>query len=273
MKKYRHFAEKCIDNIFDKWYNYKKNDEGDFFMKVGLQLYSIHDIMNGRGIKTALKAADVLGFDGVEFAGFKDLTPEEMNAELAANGLSAYGAHIGLSAFEEEYDETVSYLKAIGAKTAFIPVPGAECKTEEEWAEYGKRLDKVGKKLAADGIVFGYHNHRFEFTEKFGDKCLLDVIMENTSPEFVQLELDTGHAAFVGADPVEIAKKYADRISVIHVKDTNMTEDVAAGSGVVDFKALINVAKNAEYLIVENENVGKNLEELRIGCRYLKENF
>ena len=46
-----------------------------------------------------------------------------------------------------------------------------------------------------------------------------------------------------------------------------------SGSGVVDFKALINVAKNAEYLIVENENVGKNLEELRIGCRYLKENF
>lgn len=242
-------------------------------MKVGLQLYSIHDIMNGRGIKEALKAADVLGFDGVEFAGFKDLTAEEMNRELAANGLAAYGAHIGLQFFEEQYDEFAGYLKAIGAKTAFIPVPGAECKTEKEWAEYGKRLNKLGEKLAADGIVFGYHNHRFDFTIKYGEKTLLDVIMENTSPELVQLELDTGHAAFVGADPVALAKKYADRISVIHVKDTNMTEDVAAGSGVVDFKAVINAAENVEYLIIENENVGKNLEELRMGCKYLKENF
>ena len=52
-----------------------------------------------------------------------------------------------------------------------------------------------------------------------------------------------------------------------------MTRDVAAGAGVVDFESLIKAAKETEYLIIENENIGKNLEELRQGCRYLKENF
>lgn len=242
-------------------------------MKIGLQLYSIHDITDKRGLKAALKAADVLGFDGVEFAGFGGLSADETNAELAANGLCAYGAHIGLSAFENEYDETVSYLKKIGAKTVFLPVPGANCDTLEDWAEYGKRLDKIGKKLAGDGILFGYHNHRFEFTEVAPGKTMLDLIMENTSPKYVSLELDTGHAACAGADVVSVAEKYADRIFVIHVKDTDMTNDVAAGSGVVDFERIAAAAKNTEYLIIENENIGKNLEELRTGCEYLKEHF
>ena len=47
-------------------------------MKIGVQLYSIHDITDEKGIKTALCAASVLGFDGVEFAGFGGLSAEEM---------------------------------------------------------------------------------------------------------------------------------------------------------------------------------------------------
>ena len=240
-------------------------------MKIGVQLYSIHDITDEKGIKTALCAASVLGFDGVEFAGFRGLTQEEMLSELEKNGLKAYGAHLGCQDFEEKYDETLSYLNAIGAKT--VHIPWADFDDAEGWANFGKRLDKIGKRLKADGICFGYHNHRQEFKKQFGGKWALDILLENTEPQNVCLELDTGHAAIAGVNPVEVAKKYADRIKVIHVKDTDMTRDVAAGSGVVDFESLIKAAKETEYLIIENENIGKNLEELRQGCRYLKENF
>lgn len=239
-------------------------------MKTGLQLYSIHDIVNERGIKTALMAAHVCGYDGVEFAGFGGLPADELKNELEKYGLETFGAHMGCNDFEEKYDETVAYLKTIGAPT--VCVPWAKFDTAEEWADFGKRLDKIGAKLKEDGIRFGYHNHTQEF-EKFDGKYALDIIFENTSPENVFLELDTRHAAVAGVNPSEVAEKYSDRMFVLHAKDTDMTNDVAVGCGVVDFKKVFGAADKIEYTVVENENVGKNLEEIRIGCKYIKENF
>ena len=44
-------------------------------------------------------------------------------------------------------------------------------------------------------------------------------LMENTEPEYVSLLFDTGHFAYCGADPLEMAKTYMHRIRHVHLKD------------------------------------------------------
>ena len=52
-------------------------------MKIGLQLYTIRDcIKSGEDLAEALKKVKAMGYDGVEFAGYAGLTPEEVRKAL-----------------------------------------------------------------------------------------------------------------------------------------------------------------------------------------------
>ena len=44
-------------------------------------------------------------------------------------------------------------------------------------------------------------------------------MMANTDPEYVSLLFDTGHFTYCGADPLEMVKKYVNRIKHVHLKD------------------------------------------------------
>ena len=50
-------------------------------MKIGLQLYSVRDcIHSGEDFRKVLKEVKGMGYEGVEFAGYAGLTPEEIKA-------------------------------------------------------------------------------------------------------------------------------------------------------------------------------------------------
>src|SRR6185295_6126423 len=46
----------------------------------------------------------------------------------------------------------------------------------------------------------------------------IDTLMASTGPS-VHLLLDTGHAAFAGADPAALARRHRARVSHVHAKD------------------------------------------------------
>ena len=49
-----------------------------------------------------------------------------------------------------------------------------------------------------------------------------------------------------------------------------MKKDTAAGSGVVDFKSVDREANGIQAFVVENGNIGSNLDELRDSAAFLK---
>ena len=241
-------------------------------MKVGLQLFSIHDIKSEKGVLETLKAASVLGYDGVEFAGWDDLSGDVLKEELYKYGLECYGAHIALPFLQQSYDEFVSILKKLNAPSVCVPIPTLKEESFEGWKNFAIEMNEMGKKLAQDGIKLGYHNHTNEF-KMFDGQYAIDIFLENCNPENVFFEFDTRHTAIAGCNPVDFAKKYAGRIPFLHARDTDMTNDTAVGYGVVDFKKVVKEGKGIECMIVENENVGKNLEELRLSAKYIRNNF
>ena len=95
-------------------------------------------------------------------------------------------------------------------------------------------------------------------------------MMANTDPEYVSLLFDTGHFTYCGADPLEMVKKYVNRIKHVHLKDIrpevvkevkdndlSFLEGVRRGAftvpgdGCIDFDPIFKVYEG--YMLVEAE--------------------
>ncbi len=237
--------------------------------KVALQLFSIKDIANERGIFSALQVAKALGYDGVELAGYKGKTVPEIKEELDRLGLEVAGAHINVQEIKNT-PNIVEDLKLLGAYS--ICVPHYKIESLDDAIACGKAVNELAPIFKDTGIKFGYHNHATEYKEA-GSKFYIDYIFEQCNMDEVFYELDTRHVAYAGFNPTVEAIKYSGKIPVLHARDFNGTDDCAVGEGVVDFKSVVKEANGVEWFVVENGNIGSNLEELRRSLIYLKENF
>lgn len=240
--------------------------------QIGIQMFSLGNILKKHGMKAGLITAKALGFDSVEFAGgYYDMTPAEIKEFLDEYGMDVSGAHIHYKTIDGEYAGTVDGLHTLGAYSVCVPSIGL---TEPDaWAEFGGKLDVLGAKLKKDGLVFGYHNHATEFKSFPDGRRPIDILLANCSAENVFFELDTRHAHIAGCNAAEEARRFSGRIKVLHARDTDMTVDTAIGSGVVDFKAVVKNSPGIERLVVETGVLSDNFELLRLSAEYLKKNI
>lgn len=186
---------------------------------INLALYS-YGWDNQLSMEEKLRLAHEMGYAGVEFAGgYGGVSAEDMKAMLAKYQLKAISSHVGLAAIAAD----LPYLQAIGAQFAIVPMhPFAD---HAETLEFAAQLNEVGKLAAQYGIKVGYHNHTQEFYVVDG-KPLLDLLIENTDPAYVGIELDCGWATAAGIDAAAYISKYAGRFFAIHVKENSKVTGV-----------------------------------------------
>ncbi|MGN1121747.1 MAG: sugar phosphate isomerase/epimerase family protein [Eubacteriales bacterium] len=241
-------------------------------MKIALQLYSIKNISEEKGLCAALDKAKELGYEGVEFAGLFGLTPQQAKAELDKRGLLCAGFHEGYGGnVADNPEKAIDMCKICDAFSLCIPHYAAD--TAEGWAAFGKSMNEIGKKFRAAGIPFGYHNHRHEFEPLPDGRLPMDILLENCEPENVFFEMDTRHVVIAGVKPEEYIKRYASRVTVLHARDTDGEHDSAVGAGLVNFPAVMDVIGVPEWFVVENENFGTNEQQLADSVTYLKNTF
>lgn len=251
-------------------------------MKLGLQLFSLIDIMNGEdGLRKVLKIAAESGYEGVEFAGFHGLSVDEINEELEKNNLVTAGIHLGWDEMswanlETNPDIVINTAKKLGAHSVTVASYGG--KTVEEWLTFAANMDKFGAMFRKEGILLGYHNHRHEFLKMDG-KYVIDILLENCAPENVFWELDPRHIIIPGEDPVYFAKKYCGRVPVMHMRDVecitgpDTAKDTAVGLGIVDIPGVVEASGEHTWLVVEEGPGPDNLEHVKISADYIKKTF
>ncbi len=179
-------------------------------MNIGIQLYSVKAQIAELGLDEVLKILSELGIDTVETAGFYELSPEQMRAKLDKYGLKAHAAHIRA----EKIEESLPYIDALDIKKVIIPIAPIYRYTAEEYAEFLVIVRRVQKILTDRGIAFGYHNHYQEYKDG-GD--LVEKLLEDV-PGLCS-ELDLFWATVAGRDPVELIKKYGERMLALHIKE------------------------------------------------------
>lgn len=86
----------------------------------------------------------------------------------------------------------------------------------DAWKTYIENANRLGQILKDEyNLKMALHPHGDSHIETPED---IDRIFAATDPEYVNLCLDTGHIVYGGGDPVEMIKKYPERIAFVHIK-------------------------------------------------------
>ena len=251
---------------------------------LGLQLYSLRADF-AKDVPGSLKKTHDLGFQYAELAGSYNLKPDEYTKLLAANHIKPIGCHFGFDRWRDDAEGAAREAKALGLKyagCAWIPHQGAF--DEKTCREAIAVFNKAGDATAKLGIKFFYHQHGYEFVP-CGDGTLMDLLMKETDIKLVSFEMDIFWVQFPGQDPVKWLEKYGKRWELVHLKDmkkglktgdqsggTDVTNDVALGTGQLDLPAILKAAKKAgvKWYFIEDESPSVT-EQLPVSLKYLKE--
>jgi sugar phosphate isomerase/epimerase len=209
------------------------------------------------------------GFKYVEVAGTYGMTPVDFKAELDKRGLVPIGSHFPYDRLRDDIGGVIREAKELGLIYVGCAWIGHQAPFDEKQCRAAAEVfNRAGKALAEQGMKFYYHNHGYEFYPH-GQGTLFDLLMAETDPQCVYFQMDVLWTVFPGQDPAKLLQKYPDRWLLLHLKDlkkgvptgslaghTELTNDVALGTGQVDWPALFRASQKAgvKYYFIEDES-------------------
>jgi sugar phosphate isomerase/epimerase len=237
--------------------------------ELSVQLYTVRDALAADYSGTLAKLAG-FGYTQVEpfqFIKFAD----ELRAGLAANGLSAPTAHVGLLSGDQ--DAIFALAVELGIATVIDPfVDPARWQAADDIAQIATALNAAAEKAAEHGLRVGYHNHHFELVSMIDGRHALEVFADQLAPEVV-LELDTYWAYAGGADVPALLRRLGDRVVALHIKDgdgtLNTKAQVPVGAGALQIWDFIAAAPDALRVVELDDTEGDIVDAVRASREYL----
>ena len=241
----------------------------DFHQHIGLQLWSLR-AQTKESTTGALDLAKGYGVTEIETAGTGSLTVEQFAAELKSRGLNAVSAHLGYEALQKDLPGAIATAKTLGAKFIVCPwiLHPKEGFSIEQAHKVAADFNAWGKAIHEAGLQLGWHPHGFEFVASASGETPFDVIVRETSPTTLVLEMDVFWVFHAGQDPAKLLAKYPDRWALMHVKDMRKgaatgfstgsapaTDNVAVGAGQIDWHAVLGEAQKigVQHYFLEDE--------------------
>ncbi|HEX6709391.1 MAG TPA: sugar phosphate isomerase/epimerase [Rubrobacter sp.] len=243
--------------------------------QISLQLYTVREL-TAQDMPDTLRRISEIGYPAVEFAGYGGLSPEDLRSILDDLSLRTSGAHVPFNSWEMDPETVIADMHALGSTHAIVPIAPPEHRQDEaSAASLAESFNRWGELCRQAGVRFSYHNHDFEFAPLDGT-TMWDVLIRETDPELVHLELDLYWVRYSGADPETLLRDLADRVSLVHLKDMAPDEqrsDLPVGEGIMPWPELLKTADEAgvEWYIAEQDNPGDALEDVRISLQHLRE--
>jgi inosose dehydratase len=240
------------------------------------------------------------GYEGTELGpyGYLPTDPDVLRRELVSRGLSLGSSFVPLPLEDSSQRErSVAQALAVGRLLSTqkvgeviladdedpgrqkiagrVPADGSAGWSDSAWREAAATVDAVARALRDElGMRVVVHHHAGTFVETPAE---IDRLLAETDGDLVGLLLDTGHAVYGGADPLDLVRRHGRRIRYVHLKDAKSDElahvrasDVPMeeawrrgvfcplGAGVVDFPRVIEALRAGGYagwLIVEQDVV------------------
>jgi len=188
-------------------------------IKIGFQACSVTEAFLNDPLGT-IDAIAGFGYRYMETAGtmFTDrlTTPlRDIRAKMESAGIEHVAKHFNFVSMEH-VEQEISLLNAIGGK--YVVLASDYFASKDELLAQCELYNEAGRRCAAEGKRFVYHNHAHEFQD-FGGKPALQLILENTDPEWVDFEVDVMWAYWGGYDPADVLKTFGSRVKMLHLGD------------------------------------------------------
>lgn len=244
--------------------------------RIGVQLYTVRDRMR-QNVEQTLRAVAEIGYDEVETHDFFGSTPAQFRALLDRFGLASPAGHVPLTAVRSELDATLAAAETVGQRWVIVPWIEESERTADGYRRVAEDLNAAGRVARERGLRVGYHNHDFEFEPLPGETTGFDILLRDTDPELVGIELDLFWAVKGGADPLALFAAHPGRFPLCHVKDMQgiggAERMVDVGQGEIDFAAIFARSEQAglRHYFVEHDQPEDSLESLRRSYDHLRQ--
>ncbi|WP_367319793.1 sugar phosphate isomerase/epimerase family protein [Streptomyces sp. HUAS ZL42] len=243
--------------------------------RLGIQLYSLRDKVSTLGFAPVFAELEKYGYDEVEFAGYTQgsagpITLAQLKRLARDHGLTPIGSHVGYYSsdpnaytFAQNLTKVLDDAQALGLKhigTAAGPFRYGS--TVDAWKRAAEDFNAYGAAAKACGMKFYQHNHsdEFSFASDNPKVRLYDVLLTETDPDLVFLEMDI-FWAYVGQfrfstrpdgtpapfEPLNYVLKRPHRYPLFHVKDGVSDPSnqfgyrmVDVGDGDIDYQRFIS---------------------------------
>lgn len=255
--------------------------------KIGVQMMMLKGKVDELGVYETMRKLNELGYHCVEVSQIPMTAEnvselkracEDFDIKIAALSAAVEPMFPGMpgETLTSDFDKIVNDCKTLDCnflRIGMLPLPIMGQK--DKVMEFIQKSEAFAVRLAEHGIELYYHNHHIEF-EKYDGEYLLDIMKNSTSK--LGFELDVHWIQRGGENPVEIIKKYAGRISLLHLKDyrigrmnldgldfkdtakfyqifTNVIEFAEVGEGSLDMKGIIEAGlqSGSQYFLIEQD--------------------
>ena len=248
---------------------------------LGVQLYTVRDLAQNNLLQT-LKQIRAIGYDEVElYSNLYSYTSHELSSNLHRAGLNATAGQFSY----DDFASRITYARRLGVKWMVCPIlPTAQWGSPEGFRRAAAAFNEWGKQCQQHGMRFAFHNHNYEFDDLKGTTGF-DILLKETDPELVWLELDTYWIAQAGRDPMLLLNQLGKRVRLLHLRDrkaeapTSQALNDAAehftevGSGTIAWRPLLQLAQKLgiEHYYVEQDKSDKSpMDSLKISYDYLR---
>lgn len=241
--------------------------------RLGIQLYTLRDQTESLGFARVFEELAHYEYDEVEFAGYTqgtgDISLKQLRGLLRDNGLTGVGSHVDYHAdggdpdaysFATQLEKVLDDAAELGVPHVGTPAsPNRYGNTVDAWKKAAEEFNTYGAAARERGLKFYQHNHadEFGFAEDQPDVRLYDVLLAETDPRLVYLEMDI-YWAYCGQykystrpdgtpapfEPLDYVLAEPGRFPLFHVKDGEHDEAspdggyhmVDVGDGDIDYR-------------------------------------
>jgi sugar phosphate isomerase/epimerase len=277
---------------------------------IGLQLYTVGEDMD-KDPEGTLRAVAAAGYKHVELSPIAKTPAKELKDALNEAGLKNPSGHYLLPDLLSNPEEKIDFAHQLGQEFMVVAAPWVADPsrfhvdpkagqmafflaiinglTLDDYKWNAEQCNKLGEQIKKARMQLAYHTHNFEW-KSFGDTTGYGEFARLTDPQLVKLELDCGWVVVAGLDPVSLIEKYANRCSLLHVKDfkpgftprTSVMENegkapvpTELGRGFIDYQKIFVAARKAgvRAAFVEQEPPFADmapLEAIKVDYEYVK---
>jgi sugar phosphate isomerase/epimerase len=252
-----------------------------------IEMYGPFPFSAQKAIDSWAAVTPYLGFSG---SGYFGLSAVEVKKIMDENKISVPAVHTDFETLRTRMSQLAEAAHTIGFKYVVLPsLPAENRKTLDDYKRTIDIFNEIGEQAVKSGLRFGYHNHGYGLQELDG-KIPVQMIIENTDPKYVFLEMDLFWTVAGGVDPIAWLQKYPGRYKMMHVK--NMKQKVkfsgdggdsqqwielfpqmsTADAGALDLKSILGAAKKSgvKHFFVEQDMVQQPEVALKKSIDYLK---
>jgi sugar phosphate isomerase/epimerase len=246
----------------------------------GVQLYSVRELA-AQNLSATLKRIRAVGYKQVEFFWQQYTVPaKQLRTMVQDAGLTSPS---GLFHFAE-LESHITYASDLGLTYMVCPeIPKQYTGSPEAMQQAGEAFNRIGERVRSAGMHLAFHNANPEFAP-FHHSSLFAMLMKNTDPQLLGLEIDCYWAIQAGQNVLSMLNKYRGRVHLLHLKDRTASARTSyiqepppghfadVGSGTIAWRPILEQARaqGIHYFFVDQDgSPNPPIQSLEASFKYL----